>query len=111
MVVAELAVPAGKLAAQPEEHRLAAFELDMVVLPVVKADGFDRGKALERPGKTGRRILTAGKQYLRLFRDHVGRFERLLGHADEMGPRRPAINKPAPPAGRPLLYCAEPLPE
>jgi hypothetical protein len=103
VVVGELAIPLGKIVPQSVEYRSAAFELDTVTLTVIETDRLDRGKARERPGKTGRRILTAGKEDERLFGDYVDWPWRILSHADEIGLRIAAINKPAPPRLRALL--------
>jgi len=62
VVVAELAVPCRKLAAQAFDDRPPAIELDAVALAVVEADGLDVLEALERPGEAGGRVLAAGKK-------------------------------------------------
>ena len=88
---------------QSLEHPLPTLELDTMALAIIKADRFDRGKALQRPSETGRRILAAGKQDKPLFGDHIGCRGRILIHADEIEPRMASINKPAAPRYRPLL--------
>jgi hypothetical protein len=103
MVVAELLTPPGEFAAQSLEYCGSALELDTMALPVIEADRLNRGKMFERPGETGRRILTSGKQDQPLLGDRVGRREPILGHVDEIEFRMAAINKPAPPWRHPLL--------
>jgi hypothetical protein len=45
----------------------AALKLDGVTLAIIEAEHFDAGKALQRPGKTGGGILSAGEQHQRGF--------------------------------------------
>ena len=61
VVVGELLIPLREFAPQPLQRRHPAIELDAVALPVIEADGFDRSKALKRPGQARCRILAAGK--------------------------------------------------
>ena len=78
VVVAELAAPVGEFAPQALDHCGAALELDPVALAVIEPDRLDRGKARQRPGEAGRRILPAGEQHERPFRACVDQV--WLGH-------------------------------
>ena len=65
-----------------DARTLIAFH--RVALAIMEPDGFDPGKARQRPGKTHGRILAAGKQNKSAFRrNHRGRFTRRSLHEDK----------------------------
>src|ERR1700704_635069 len=58
-----------------------------MALAVGKTEHFDAGKALQRPGKAGGGILSAGEQHQR------GRVLRLIAHAPPLALSIPAANR------------------
>src|ERR1700676_357229 len=66
---------------------VAALKFDGVTLPVVETEHFGTGKALQRPGEAGRRILSAGKK-------HQGSLvSQLVAHALPLAPSIPCANR------------------
>jgi hypothetical protein len=49
----------------PIQQPVAARKLDGMTLPIIEAEHFDAGKALERPCETGGGVLSAGEQHQR----------------------------------------------
>src|SRR3546814_6204749 len=83
-----------KALCQLVQHRLAAFQLDGVVLPIVETNGFDGAIALQCPGETDGRILSAREKHEGLVVRHVrqlrfGVFEQepypCVKHGDRKG--------------------------
>jgi hypothetical protein len=70
VILAETFAPLRKIPADRLTDNLALVEFDFVPLAIVEADCLDEHMAIERQGKTGRRILAAGKQYKRAAGRH-----------------------------------------
>ena len=62
VVVAEPLAPRGEILAKRFADRGALVELDAMSLAVIESNRLDPRMSIERQGKTGRRILAAGKQ-------------------------------------------------
>ena len=64
---AELSRPFDAQRLHAVKQPVATVKLDGVTLSVVETERFDMTKPRQRPGKTGRGILAAGKQHKRGF--------------------------------------------
>src|SRR4051794_10025418 len=62
MVVPQALAPFRSQPTQALCHHLAAVQFDAVALAVIEPDCLDVVEVLQRPGKTCRRVLAAGKE-------------------------------------------------
>ncbi|MNT63349.1 hypothetical protein D3C72_2011570 [compost metagenome] len=63
MILAQAAVPLGRLLAHLFQHAGTHGQFDRVALAIIKADGFDAAIVLEGPGQAGGGILSTAKEH------------------------------------------------